>query len=136
MNWDWIPCVMVGEFKFGESFEPKKYSADIVPLGPPFEGAEWESYRVGDKDAHVSVQDGVITSVECWNSIRFNGTEILGLSEGDIPRILGFVPQEKDRWPGGMQLNIEHLGITLWIEEGYVESATVWNPAQFEEEPA
>jgi hypothetical protein len=133
VNWDWTPCISVGEFKFGERFEPKKYSAEVALLEPDCEGAEWETYRVGDEEARVAVWDGVITSVECWHSMRFNGVEILGLSEEELPGVLGSVPQEKDRWPGGAQLNVEQLGITLWIEEDYVESATVWNPAAYDE---
>jgi hypothetical protein len=137
MRWDWIPCVMVGEFKFGERFDPGAYSEEIVLLPPACKGADWQTYRVGDEAARVAVEDGVITRVECVESICFKGTEMIGLSEEELPAVLGALPQEVDRWPpGNAQLDVEQLGITLWMEDGYVESATVWNPAQFEEEPA
>ena len=126
MNWDWIPGVRVGPFFFGAPL-PHVEDVELCLLEPDYEDADWQTYRVGDEEARVSVRDGVVTDLECTKSLKYLGrSELLGLSTTAVEALLGKVLVQTEQWDDGTTMyEVESLGLTLWIEGERVESATV-----------
>lgn len=133
-HWDWNPGVSVGELVFGAALAPERLGVPVERLPPSSEDADWETYRIGDELGRVSVADGKIVSVECVQSLRWNGQELLGLGIGDVNRLL---PRPAARCEvyddGDERWECEALGLMLWVEDGVVTSATVSSPGA--EEP-
>ncbi len=126
MIWSWIPGVRCGPFYFGEAL-PSPPNLRLTLLEPAYEGADWRTYRVGDDEARVRVDDDAVAAVECTNSLMYlNQVEILGLSVQAAKNLLGEDLVESRQWDDGTaMLELEKLGLTLWVESGRVESATV-----------
>ena len=126
MIWSWIPGVLCGPFRFGEPLPPLDIGR-LTRLEPSCEGAAWQTYRVGDEEARVRVEDGVVTAVECIQSLKFLGrSELLGLPVRAAQERLGATLVETKRWEDGSAMyEAERLGLTLWVEGERVESATV-----------
>lgn len=138
MIWDWLPGVRCGAFTFGKPLNTDNHGLSVVLLEPDYEGADWETYVLGKQEARVHVKEGNVVSVECLRSLRFQGVEILGLSHAELPMVLGRQPDKRRAWPDGSEtLEVADLGLTLWSEQGRVESATVEpideNPSSREE---
>lgn len=126
MKWDWVPGATCGEFELGALLQSKTYSEPVVLLEPAYDGADWSTYRVGDEEARVRVKAGVVVDVECWRSLLLDGREIIGARETDLDQLLGHAPSVKERAPDGdARAEMPELGLTLWLEGGVVESATV-----------
>lgn len=126
MKWDWVPGVRCGEFRLGKTVSRKGYSLRVVRLEPSCEGADWETYRVGREEARVRVQDGIVVGVECVRSCLFDGAELIGMKRRMISSVIGTSPKRKRRWSDGSEmLEVSELGLTLWMENGQVESVTV-----------
>lgn len=125
MDWNWTPGQQCGPFRFEEPL-PSSMSGALTLLEPSCEGADWETYRVGNEEARVYVKDGVVKSLECWESLRYLGRhELIDLSLEAAEAILGEVLTRADQWEDGAMYEADDLGLTLWIEEGLIESATV-----------
>jgi len=126
MNWDWTPGIRIGPFVFGAPL-PRLEDVALTLLEPDCEGADWQTYRVGDEEARVSVEDGVVTAVECMRSLRYLGhRELLGSSPKAAEVLLGEVLVRAKDWSDGTAMyQAESLGLTLWVEDDRVESATV-----------
>lgn len=126
MKWNWVPGATCGEFELGALLEAKTYSEPLLLLEPSCDGADWSTYRVGDEEARLRVEDGAVVAVECVRSLLFNGREIIGAREADLDDLLGHTPSVKERWTdGSARAELPELGLTLWLEGGIVESATV-----------
>lgn len=126
MKWDWVPGARCGEFELGALLESKPYSERLVLLEPSYDGAAWSTYRVGDEEARLRVEDGVVVGVECVRSLLLEGREIIGAREAEVAELLGCEPTVKQRWSdGNARAEVPELGLTLWFEGGVVESATV-----------
>lgn len=126
MNWDWIPGIRCGPFQFGKAL-PSLPNIGLTRLEPSCEDADWQTYRVGDEEARVRVDDGAVTAVECAKSLKYLGrSELLGLSTRAVEALLGEVLVQAKHWGDGTAMyEAENLGLTLWVEAGRVESATV-----------
>lgn len=126
MNWNWIPGIRCGPYFFGQPL-PVSAGLTLTLLEPSCDGADWQTYRVGDEEARVRVENGVITAVECTLSLCYRGRiELLRLSVNRVDTILGGVLSLERLWGDGTSMyEAESLGLTLWVEDGKVESATV-----------
>jgi hypothetical protein len=126
MNWDWMPGVRCGPFVFDQAL-PDLVDATLTLLEPACDGADWRSYRVGHEEARVRVQDGVLTAVECVKSLRYlDRDELLGLPIDEVEAIIGEALVRAKHWDDGSAMyEAKRLGLTLWVEDGRVESGTV-----------
>ncbi|WP_146658878.1 hypothetical protein [Enhygromyxa salina] len=126
MNWDWIPGLRCGPFRFGKPL-PSLPEIELARLEPSCEGADWHVYRVGDEEARVQVDDGTVTAVECVRSLSYLGSsELLGLSIPAVESLLGRVLVRAEHWGDDTAMyEAQSLGLTLWVEGGRVESTTV-----------
>jgi hypothetical protein len=126
MSWDWLPGVRCGGLAFGKPLSTDNLGLPAVLLEPDYEGADWETYVLGNQEARVHVKEGNVVSIECMHSLCFRGVEILGLSHAELRVALGYQPEKTRAWPDGSEmLEVAELGITLWSEHGRIESATV-----------
>lgn len=129
MYWDWKPGVSVGKLIFGGSLRPDSLDFPIERLPPSFDEADWETYRIGDELGRFSVEDGKIVSVECVESLRLNDHELLGLSISEMNHLLPKAAMLCETYEDGDERwECEELGLTLWVEDGVVASATVSSP--------
>ena len=124
-SWDWIPGVAVGELIFGAVLHPDDFDFHLELL-PRDDGTDWDTYRMEDEMARISTEEGRIISVECVTSLKLDDHELLGCEVSEVnhflptPATLHTVYECGDeRW------ECEKLGLTLWVENGVVESATV-----------
>ena len=126
MNTDWMPGVRYGPFEFGEVL-PQVEGVPIALLEPDCEAADWQTFRVGEEDARVSVEHGVIASVECVTSIRYLGdVELIGVPVAGLPRGLRTELKLARSWEDGTEMyEVSNLGLTIWSESGRVASVTV-----------
>jgi hypothetical protein len=126
MNWEWVPGRNCGEFQLGVALASNTYTEPVVRLPPSCDGADWVNYRVGNEEARVRVENGIIVGVECVRSLLLHGQEIIGLQQAELGDVLGRSPEVAQRWDdGSARLEVPELGLTLWLESGVVESATV-----------
>jgi hypothetical protein len=125
MKWDWMPGARCGEFELGAPLKSKTYSEPLVLLEPAYDEADWSTYKVGDEEARLRVEDGIVVGVECVRSLLLNGREIIGAREADLDELLGYAPSIKDRTDCDARAEVPELGLALWLERGVVESATV-----------
>jgi hypothetical protein len=125
INWDWIPGVECGPLRFGEPL-PQLAAVEISRLAPDCEEADWQTYRVGDEEARIRVAEGVIVAIECTKSLCYLGrVELLGMSLKAAQTTLGEILALRESWDEEAMYESENLGLTLWIEGGFIESATV-----------
>lgn len=126
MNWHWVPGNRCGPFLFGHAL-PKLTDLPITLLDPSYDGADWQTYRVGDEEARICVENGIIVTVECVHSLHYQGHgELLGLHVDTANAIFEGALTLEERWDDGTSMyEAENLGLTLWVENGHIESATV-----------
>ena len=95
---NWIPKVSVGTIKFGDSIDrylktgllqPSEFNVDH-PDEPSFE----------DEDDILSVQvdesGTYITSILSSDELSYNGVNLIGLSTGELTRVLSSQPDETE----------------------------------------
>lgn len=129
MSWDWKPGVSVGKLVFGGALHPDSLDVAVERLPPSSDEADWETYRIGDEQGRISVDDGKIISVECVESLQLDGNELLGLSISEMNRLLPKAAVLCEAYEDGDERwECEELGLVLWVEDGVVASATVSSP--------
>ena len=127
-DWLWIPGSRVGPFWFGRPL-PSEVPWPVELLPPSMDGAEWKTFRVGDELARVSIEDESVIHVECAASLCFEGVELVGMEVLDVRRLLsGRLTLVEDELDGSQTWECDGLGLTLWVQDGRVESATVGPP--------
>jgi hypothetical protein len=107
MSCDWLPGVRCGGLTFGKPLSTDSLGLTAVLLEPDYEGADWETYALGNQEARVHVKEGNVVSVECMRSLCLRGVEILGLSHAELPMALGYQPTTTRAWPDGSEM-LEH----------------------------
>lgn len=122
---DWTPGIACGSFVFGAEFTEAQ-RAELTLLEPSCEGADWQTYSVGEDTARVSVEDGLITSLECWTSVRYRGHELIGVSIDALCQRLGpDLHMTESSEDGYKTYEAPSLGLTAWVEGERVESVTM-----------
>jgi hypothetical protein len=125
-SWDWMPGISVGPFQFGSDA-----SAVIERLGlrkrePDCSGAFWESYEIPGHESGVTTEDNKISSVSCYEHLWYNSFDILNMNIYQARLILGL---EEKSMPhpyveGTLVVYYDRLGLTLFIDNGRIKSAT------------
>ena len=122
MKWDWKPNESVGVLVFGEAM-PDMRELEAILLAPDEDDPPTEEhFAVANEEARVVLRAGKITDVECSVSITFNGIELIGLPIGDIEKVL----QRKTSRIHSYEFYVEELGAVFWVEDGVVDSVTVY----------
>lgn len=125
-SWNWNPGVSIGELFFGAEWHPETFAFRFERLPPSCEEADWDTYRIEDEMARVSVKDGRIVSVECVASLELNDRELLGLSVSDANGLLPGPVILREVYEDGSELwECEELGLMAWVEDGVIASATL-----------
>src|SRR5262249_42023944 len=123
--WEWIPGESVGPFRFDEPASDLIELYDLVRQEVDFPMAYWEIYEIPGWESFISVEDGRVSSVGCWDSCLFEGNELLGMRFTVAREILGPEDGLGEGLGFGYAAYYVRLGLTLWVEEnGIIESAT------------
>jgi len=123
--WTWVPGKSVSFFHFGLPMPPN-LPWEIVRLPPDVEDADWLTFRVGNELARVYLEHGVISDIECSVSLLLEGDELLGRTIEDFNRRLPVTTTLKETYLDGTEVwPCDALGLTAWVKNGRVESATV-----------
>jgi hypothetical protein len=123
-SWGWRPGKSVGPFRFGSDATPAIERFGLRKLEPDCAGAYWDTYEIPGHESRISTEDGKISSVNCWDSLHYQGLDILRL---DLDRVRSMLGPEEGAEPVGedaIAVYYNSLGLTLWIYEGRIESTT------------
>lgn len=127
MTWDWSPGVSVGVFVFGKKLpENAEISIRLISEKDDHEDEPWETFIVGENAAMVYVEDGVIESVECLDSIRLYGFEMIGSHIDELSLRFDLQLKLDDRHANGSESWVSSSEMmTCWVEHGIVQSVSV-----------
>ena len=124
ISWDWIPGEALGPFRFGEEVDTviRQYGLRKLDRGGPAE--YWDTYEVPSYHSKVTVEGGKIASVLCEDAICFRKTDLLGLPLPQVREVLGQEDEFVENVGLGDAAYYHRLGLTLWVVNGVVDSAT------------
>jgi hypothetical protein len=125
LRWSWIPGKSVGPFSFGELVDTAIRDFGLVRLSEEgYLTDDWDTYEIPGYESRVFVVNGVIENVLCCDSLLYKGSDLIGLTLVEATSVLGKEDEvKKDMGPWDAVYYFES-GLTLWIANGVVESAT------------
>lgn len=124
-SWMWIPGKSVGPFQFGAEARTVIHQFGLRKLEPACLNAFWDTYEIPGLESRISTEQDRISSINCWDRLFYHKVDILTLNLDEVRFILG--PEEEAESIGEtalMAVYYRHLGLTLWTENGWVNSAT------------
>lgn len=124
LSWVWVPGKRVGPFQFGEKARIVVEKYGLIKLEADSPVAYWETYAVPEYESRVFVENGEVVSVLCGDSLVYEGVELLGLPLGRVREVLGQESQLEKNVGVGDAVYHDRLGLTLWIANGVVRTAT------------
>lgn len=124
--WNWKPGVAVGPFRIGSNASDVIDQHGLRKLEPDCRGAFWDTYRIPGTNSSITVEEDKISSVACWDHLWFRGNDIICLDMHGVNSVLGPFSQTEDHpYVKGTQVfYYRALGLTLFVSDGKVESAT------------
>lgn len=136
MNIEIQPFVGFGQIKFGQTLDQVKSL-----LGEPTSSTK-EKYDDGTNDvsllygdlgaelSFMSEDDFRLGLITCYApSFVLEGTAYIGLSETDFANIAPFTDLEQDEefaTPESKDFTSDSLGLSFWVQDGFVESITLF----------
>jgi hypothetical protein len=124
ISWLWIPGESVGPFRFGEEAEGVLVSYKLVKLEPDCQGASWDTYEIPAYKTKLYVEDGRIINVLCEDELYYRGVNLIGLSLEETRAFLGPEDEYVQKISLGDAAYYHRLGLTLWIVDGIIDTAT------------
>jgi hypothetical protein len=124
ISWLWVPGESVGPFSFGHNIERIVRDVGLVKLEGEYLREEWDTFAVPGNESRVYADGGVVSSILCCDSLMFGGIEILGLMMDEVRAILGEEDEIRKQMGPWDAVYYYRLGLTLWIADSVVESAT------------
>lgn len=125
MNWDWQPGLACGPFVFGEPLPAASEELSIEDLGWSDDGTGWDSYAIQKDQGTVHVAEGRIVAVECWQSLRYLGIDLLGLRLAELQTLFGDKLKSGPLVGDSQGFEVDELGAAFWIEDECVASVSV-----------
>ncbi len=144
MNWDWIPLQRVGVFLFGAEIDSFRNECKLEPVQEEYsDSVGWEVYGIFGEDVRIFVENEVVVQLACYESIKYDGVELIGLSIDSLIDVLGFEPTGKDsvEIEGETQVvyEFDDLEAQFWTSRGRVTTVFCGPPEEAskgsEEEP-
>ena len=84
-------------------------------------------FAVGDEEARLAIEDGRVTSIECFTSLLFEGNELIGAKITEVSKWLpGSLMLAVDYKDGSQRWEADELGLMIWTEDGFVESVAIF----------
>ncbi len=126
----WEPLKRVGPLYFNSNIENVTNDATLVKTEDPDSNTNWSNYDYGPGIAEVYVDNGLITSVNCFVSCIYAGVELIGKVLGDFEKTLECKPSGPPEFielPDGPQKVIEYdsVGAQVWVKEGLINTIIV-----------
>ena len=128
-NWEWIPNQRIGPFVFGQPI-PKECLKLVEKLEPDCENADWETYAVFVEEgkpnvARAHVENGEVVTVEVKDTCSYLSRNLIGMKTSEVQLLVGGKWTIESKWTNGCQIDNDALGISIWDEDGVVESVTI-----------
>ena len=128
---DWIPLLRVGPFLFSEPIPAGIQSQLEERPDRPGDGITLKIRGRPDDFIEVYLEEGLVFSVECRVTMTYNNSEIIGVNEDTLTKILGFKPSESEE----MELSDcvqkllcwDSLSLIATLEQGKVISACCYD---------
>ncbi|SIO41454.1 hypothetical protein SAMN05444166_4509 [Singulisphaera sp. GP187] len=124
-SWEWIPGKSVGPFQLGAEANAVIDRFALRKLETAYPNADSDTYEIPGHESWISTEDDTISSINCWDRLDYKNADILTLSLDEARALLG--PEEESEPLGEtalMAVYYHSLGLTLWIEDGWIKSAT------------
>jgi hypothetical protein len=133
-KWGFQPKTCVGPFRFGHEVDKKTMETlDLEVMEEESDPSEeLVAYAVSKPDVRVYTVAGKVAFVACYESLEYDGVQLIGLTQREMEEKLGR-PSEwgeplwiDDGSDPGFQQPIEYdsLGLQLWLRGGTVVSAS------------
>lgn len=87
MTWDWVPGVRCDRFVLGSPFADYA-ELELLKLDPSHEGDEQEGYSYLEHAVHLYFEGGILVFFECWRSVIFGHTELIGTTPESLSNLL------------------------------------------------
>lgn len=124
ISWLWIPGRSVGPFHLGYPVDKFISKYNLVRLEErEYLKEDWETYEIPGYETRIHAENSIITNVLCYDSLLYEGRDIIGLTLDEVRLILGTeddIERDSGLWDAAYY---GRLGLTLWIRDGVVESA-------------
>ncbi len=125
LDWEWIPNKSIGIFFFETKVQLSLLPFAFTKVNLEDEIESWSIYEIVEDKTRFSVEQGVLTSVECCTNFIYKGKNLINMPTDEAVAIIGKPFSIVDNWIGGAEYLCKELGIIIWDEEGRVESISV-----------
>ena len=125
-SWNWIPGILVGPFRFGSDASDVIARYNLRQLEPACSDAFWDNYEIPGYDSQMTVEDGKISSVACYEYLYHGGFNLIRLNLKRVEEILGLQGIAETRpYIEGMRVTYyDSLGLTIFSCDEIIDSAT------------
>lgn len=124
VSWHLIPGKSLGPIVFGGRAKNFIRRLRLRRLPPAYDEADWESWKVPRHKVNVYTKDGQITDVLTHESCIVDGWELIHATLKEVRKNLGRESEYRRDWGAGDAAFYDHLGLTLWLEQGRVTSVS------------
>ena len=87
--WSWVPGKSVGPFSLRERADTIIRDFVLVRFSADDPTDDWDTYEVPGYESRVFVENGVIASVLCCDSLLYDGSDLIGLTLVEATSVLG-----------------------------------------------
>lgn len=125
-SWEWVPGVSVGPFQFGSDAKAVIDRFSLRKLDRVSSVVYWENYEIPGHESDITVEDNKISSVNCWDSLKYKEFDILKLHLDEVRVILGPEEGAEIAYEGTKAVSYYSLGLYLFVdmENERIKSAT------------
>ncbi len=133
MKWDWVPNERIGSISFETPLADYVEALGLRFVADDDEfGVSQVHYEVPGAGVEVYVEDDRVDWVRCSGSIEFQGSELIGVTEAALEKLLGRGPDDREAFDLSEDddetsfeaLDYYALGLQVWMEDGRVESVS------------
>lgn len=134
LNSSWTPLIGFAWFQFGQTLPADHEAIGLSIINDDEDNSATDAeneahYSYGDGDAMIRTEDGVIVAVTCFDSCRFRGSELIGLSLEEFCESVGQQPEgepyeevdDEDEGYDYLVYEFPRLGVHACVRDGRVE---------------
>lgn len=123
---EWIPLQRLGDFKFGESIEPYIEPYGLYSIPDEYENSVgWDVYGMENIGIRIYTENGVITSIACYEECLYEGKNLIGMELVDVVSVIKVNPSadvdiiEIDNEPQEVY-EFDDIEAQVWVKNGKV----------------
>jgi len=127
IDWTWTGPGRLEPDVLGEEPGKLPLAAAVVRMEDDDRGPRSSAYRIGDEETYLFAEDGRITHVEFSDRLMIAGRDVIDAPEEEIIALVAARCGSPERGDGHVEWR--ECGLTMWFEDGLVESVMVFRPA-------